>query len=106
MTGLVLDRLTNYHTNYHVIILKLLIHNYYTAQKWSFAIRICLVNMKKSVQFSVDLFTFTKEILSGKPSFLCSDGISLQQRDWDINSTQLYTLISRYYIKNLRTLLI
>ena len=46
-----------------------------TAQKWSFRIKISLVNMNKWVQFYVALFTFTKGILNGKFYFLRSDGI-------------------------------
>ena len=45
----------------------------FTVQKKKFSIKAFFQQMWPNRQFSVDLITFTEEILNGKPLFLCSD---------------------------------
>ena len=45
----------------------------FTVQKKKFSIKAFFQQMWLNRQFSVDLITFTEEILNGKPLFLCSD---------------------------------
>ena len=76
-----------------------------TGQKWSFPLRISLVNMTKSAG-TADLVAFTEEIFNGKLHCLCSekrqivyeaDGQSNDKRYW--NDCPIWTILT---CKNLR----